>query len=235
MSLKLFPLGDQAITIEFGNGINEETNKLVLARYHELQATPLPGMKEAVPAYNSLTIYYDLLQLSESTQTSTVFERIKSEVENWLRMPLNVTENIERLMRIPVVYDGADLAAVEEQTGLSTEEIITIHSSSHYRVYMLGFLPGFAYMGGLDTRLFTKRKSQPENIKAGDVAIAGMQTGIYPLDSPGGWSVIGRTALRIFQPLAASPTLLQPGDTIIFYPVSIEEFNSISEHADNRH
>ena len=217
MSPALFPLGDAAITIDYGNIIDDGINDRVLARFNDLQRHPLPGMIEAIPAYSSLTIVYDVYELRQKAGQTTVYEWMEEQVRHWLKQEITIASDHFRRIRIPVAYDGADLQSVVSMTGLTKEEIIQLHMSIIYRVYMLGFLPGFAYMGTLPTELQLPRKKQPENIKAGAVAIAGKQTGIYPLDSPGGWWVIGHTDLKLFDASSNEPCLLRPGDRIEFY------------------
>lgn len=217
MSPALFPLGDAAITIDYGNIIDDGINDRVLARFHDLQRHPLPGMIEAIPAYSSLTIIYDLYELREKAGKATVYDWMEEQVSNWLKQEITIVTDDFRRIRIPVSYDGPDLQAVSSMTGLTKEEIIKLHMSVCYRVYMLGFLPGFAYMGTIPTELQLPRKKQPGNIKAGAVAIAGKQTGIYPLDSPGGWWVIGHTDLKLFDAGSSEPCLLRPSDRIEFY------------------
>jgi inhibitor of KinA len=157
---------------------------------------------------------------------------MKQKTEEWLRSPVENKRGSERKIRIPVLYDGKDMRSVMDTTGLKAEDIIRIHTADSYRVYMLGFLPGFSYMGELDERLFTKRKAQPEIVEAGSVAITGKQTGVYPLVSPGGWSVIGRTPMKLFDADAEKPVLLNAGDQVAFYSITRDEFNSIltNEH-----
>jgi inhibitor of KinA len=224
----IFPLGDSALTIDFGNKIDEMSNQEVIARFNRLIDKPIAGMKEAVPAYSSLTIYYDPLSFkTQATNTNTLFEEMRSRVEQWLEEPVSILEQEQRKIRIPVCYAeefAPDSAAVAADKKISVEELIQLHSSRSYRVYMLGFLPGFAYMGEVDKKIITNRKSQPAHTLAGSIGLAGKQTGIYPLDSPGGWNIIGQTPLRLFNPDARDPVLLQAGDEVIFYPISPEEF-----------
>ena len=217
MSPALFPLGDSAITIDYGNIIDDNINDMVLARFHDLQRHPLPGMIEAIPAYSSLTIEYDLYTLRNEAKGGTVYDWISEQVRHWLEKDIPLKGETFRTIRIPVSYDGPDLQRVADQAGISKEEVIRLHMSGHYRVYMLGFLPGFAYMGTLPEKLQLPRKKQPEPILAGSVAIAGKQTGIYPLNSPGGWWVIGKTDLQMFDGDRYEPCLLKPGDRIEFY------------------
>lgn len=235
MSPTLFPLGDNAITIDYGNVINEETNKIVLARFRQLQEEPLPQMTEAVPAYSSLTIYYDPFALRSLSPKGTAYTWMKQQVEEWLAQKTIYKEKEERTIKIPVCYDGSDLGSVMKNTGLVYEDIVSIHSSVIYRIYMLGFLPGFSYMGQLDQRLFTNRKKEPTIVEAGSVAITGLQTGIYPLRSPGGWSVIGRTPFKLFEPTDDSPVLLSAGDRVKFFAITNEEFNSYKKNGNKDH
>lgn len=204
---------------------------MVLARFDQLQQQPFPGMIEAVPAYSTLTIFYDVFALRSLAGQETVYDWMEKRLTQWLLSPVEVERGSSTLKRIPVCYDGADMEAVIHTTGLNADEIISIHCGRKYRVYMLGFLPGFSYMGELDEKLFTKRKPQPSIVEPGSVAITGNQTGIYPLRSPGGWSVIGRTPLTLFSPGSSAPAFLQAGDEVEFFSITVEEFNSIwNEH-----
>ena len=224
----IYPLGDSALTIDFGNVINEKINEHVLNMFNAFQRKPLYGMIEAVPAYSSLTIYYDPLKLKKATtQNNTVFNWIKREVEKFLEEVFWTERPELKLIRIPVCYDeeyGVDMENIAEVKKLSREEIIKLHCSQLYRIYMLGFLPGFSYMGILDERISMPRKHQPKIVAAGSVAIVGKQTGIYPLISPGGWNIIGRTPLKLFDLDRESPILLNAGDTVEFYPIEKNEF-----------
>lgn len=229
----IFPLGDTAVTIDFGNCINETLNKEVIKRFNQLRRKPLPGMIEAVPAYSSLTIYYDMMAVKKMTNvTETAFEWIKKQLEEKLMQLPPQEEAQERNIRIPVCYGkqfAMDIEHLAETNNISIEEIIQLHISKPYKVFMLGFLPGFAYMGEVDEKLIIPRKSQPVNIEPGSVGIAGKQTGIYPLSSPGGWQIIGRTPMKLFDASEEEPTLLRTGDTVQFYPVSANEFYEIQK------
>lgn len=217
MSPSFYPCGDGAITADHGNIIDEKINDLVLSRFQDLQRHPLPGMIEVIPAYSSLTIIYDVYKLRELAGKATVYEWMEKQIRERWEKDIQMHAPSFRTIRIPVAYDGEDLQLVSEMTGISKQEIIRLHSSITYRVYMLGFLPGFAYMGTLPKKLHLPRKDQPVPIKAGSVAIAGKQTGIYPLNSPGGWWVIGHTDIKLFDPESNQPCLLRPGDRIEFY------------------
>lgn len=227
----IFPLGDSALSIDFGNVIDESINQLVIARFHQLQRAPLPFILESVPAYSSLSIFYDAVEIKKiSHPKKSAFEWMKEKTEDWLRLPVQAGEGQGRLIKIPVCYKtefAPDINKVVAQKAISIEELIQIHTAKQYRVYMLGFLPGFAYMGELDERIKMTRKPQPVLIAAGSVGIAGKQTGIYPLDSPGGWQIIGRTPLQLFTSGNDQPTLLQAGDTVQFNVISKNDFYSI--------
>lgn len=224
----LFPLGDSALTIQFGNGISESINREVMERFRQLQQSDLPGIREWVPAYCSITVYYDIMALRKFPGTGqTVQHWVAQQLRDILdkKAAAGITE--ERIVKIPVCYDpeyAPDLSFFSRENNCSHEELIALHTGRTYMVYMLGFLPGFPYMGEVADRLVAPRKPQPVNIKAGSVGIAGRQTGIYPLDSPGGWQVIGRTPLRLFDKEKEEPALLRPGDRVRFYAISKEEF-----------
>lgn len=227
---QLFPLGDSAITIDFGNLIDEPVNRRVIALFHTLRKDPLPGMIEAVPAYSSLAIYYDPIALRKKIPAGKhTFEWLSEQLATLLQQPLTIDDSETTLIQVPVCYDpemGTDLLALATQKNITPEELVRIHTEKEYRVYMLGFLPGFTYMGQVDERIAATRKSQPRQVAAGSVGIAGKQTGIYPLTSPGGWHIIGRTPLVLFDSKKQEPTLLKAGDRIQFVPISKNEFKN---------
>lgn len=222
------PLGVGALVISFGNVIDEAINENVLQLFHCLQNTPLP-FTDIVPAYCSLTVFYDVY--AWRTKEVTAFERVKEALLPFLQQPAQEKKESGRTIAIPVCYAKAFAPDIEElavQKELSVEEVIRLHTEKTYRVYMIGFLPGFPYMGKVDERIATPRKSSPRTaIPAGSVGIAGGQTGIYPFTSPGGWNIIGRTPLRLFDKDRNEPVLLQPGDSITFYPISEDEFENL--------
>lgn len=228
---RIFPLGDSAITIDFGNCINEAVNDEVNARFSQFQKNSLPGVIEIVPAYSSLSIYYDAPVLKKKIPAGqTVYDWIKKIIEDWLQQKENIKEEEKRIIKIPVCYDeefATDIKYLADTKNLSINEVVRIHAAKTYRVYMLGFLPGFAYMGELDERIAMPRKPQPVKIVAGSVGIAGKQTGIYPLASPGGWQIIGRTPLKLFDGNSVDPTLLKAGDFIQFYSITRNDFFEI--------
>ncbi len=256
---KIFPLGDSALTIDFGNVISEEINKKVISLFNHLQQHPLNGMIEAIPAYSSLTIFYDVFLVKQKTQgdttayefmrsnaeefllydvflvkqeiadDTTVYEFMKSTAEEFLLKNIEADTGASNIIRIPVCYDeefGMDLKWMSGQKNISCDEIIQIHCSKNYRVYMLGFLPGFAYMGEVDEKIAAPRKPQPQKIIAGSIGIAGRQTGIYPMNSPGGWQIIGRTPLKLFDANRSEACLLKAGDEAEFYSIPKDEFEN---------
>jgi inhibitor of KinA len=227
-SYKIFFIGDSAATIDFGNVIDEEINKSVIDLFNHLSEHPIEGMIEVIPAYSSVTIYYDVALLRKKISSQKkVYEWIRSELQKLMRHEFENVPANSNLVRIPVCYEnefGIDLQFIAEHKKIFPEDIIRLHVSKPYRVYMLGFLPGFAYMGEVDEQIAIPRKSQPQAIGAGSVGIAGKQTGIYPLNSPGGWQIIGRTPLRMFDKNKEHPCLLKAGDMVEFYSISKDEF-----------
>jgi inhibitor of KinA len=185
-------------------------------------------MIETVPAYSSLTVYYDLFALQKMLNgDKSSFEFIRRKLDERMALPVGDTNESSRAVDIPICYEaefGPDLQQLAKQKNISAEELVRIHLSRSYRVYMLGFLPGFAYMGEVDERISSARKVQPTMVVAGSVGIAGRQTGIYPFQSPGGWQIIGRTPLRLFDTGRSEPSLLKAGDMVRFISISKNEF-----------
>ncbi|EEB73079.1 5-oxoprolinase subunit PxpB [Thermococcus sp. AM4] len=218
--MNLKPLGDSALLVSFGEVIDEETNDRVHALAGAIEKANFEWLIEVVPAYSSLAVIYDPKLID--------FEGVKRAIQG---LEFSAEKFEGKLVEIPVLYGGEygpDLEFVAEYNGLTPEEVIEIHSKPVYRVYFLGFLPGFAYLGGMDERIATPRLEKPRlKVPAGSVGIAGKQTGIYPLESPGGWRLIGRTPLRLFNPSKEPPTLLQPGDRVKFVPIDEEEFEEL--------
>lgn len=221
---RIYNIHDQAITIEFSQEISEATNLLVITMQHAIESSPIKGFVEAVPAYGSLTVYFND-QVSAATVRSWLSD-LSAQVSNTSL----ATEG--KQISIPVCYDpslGLDLPWVAEHLNLSMEAIIDLHTSIAYHVYMIGFIPGFPYMGTLPSALEVPRKQTPSmKIPAGSVAIAGKQTGIYPAEVPGGWQVIGRTPLKMFDPSTTPCSFLNAGDIVQFKPITLEVFNQYS-------
>ncbi len=211
--------GDSALVIEFGDEINQEVNRKVHALADALGKSSLPGLGEAVPTYRSLLIHYDPLCLS--------CDEVKAFVLEVLQKCEEKSPPKARVVEIPVVYGGEfgpDIEFVAEHNGLSVEKVISLHSGVTYTVYMLGFTPGFAYLGGMPEAIATPRLETPRTlVPAGSVGIAGEQAGIYPIATPGGWRLIGRTPLKFFGPERDPPTLLKAGDLVRFVPMDGEE------------
>jgi len=224
----IFPLGDNAILIDFGNELNENVNQKLLAIFRKIKDQNLPGVLDVVPAYSSLTIHYDVMKIFDKARGKSVFDIITDQLKKIVEDDAEISFEENRKISIPVCYDdefGLDLIYLANEKKLSVEEVIQLHTAKTYRVYMIGFLPGFAYMGTVDQRIQMPRKENPRtNVEAGSVGIAGAQTGIYPLQSPGGWQIIGRTPMQLFNKEKTEPVLLQPGDEIEFFSISKHEF-----------
>lgn len=234
----IFPLGDSAITIDLGNCIDEQRNMTALALYEWLQAQPVPGVLDIIMAYSSVSVFYDPAALG----TEEGYPRMEELLQNaWKEagatVDLSPAGGAGQLWELPVCYEGEyapDIASVAEQRGLSAGDVVALHTAVTYRVYMIGFLPGFPYLGSVDQRLQVSRKEQPVPVRAGGVGIAGMQTGIYPLNSPGGWPIIGRTPVRLFEPHSDPPVRIRSGDWVRFYPVTPADFNRWSGVPDSK-
>ncbi len=209
------PLGDSALLIQLGDEIDPAINQHVHALNALLHAASFYGIVETVPAYCTLLVHYDPLQLT--------FDQVARWVRGQMQRVDDSVHRTPRRLEVPVRYggaSGADLEAVAASRGISSADVIRIHSEREYTVYMMGFTPGFPYMGTLDERLVMPRLETPRVlVKAGTVAIAGSQTGIYPLDSPGGWHMLGWTPLKLFDPASESPFLFAPGDIVKFMPL----------------
>jgi inhibitor of KinA len=190
MNPQIYELGDSALTIEFGNEISGNLHQEVMKRFYQFQSVPLPGTLDLIPAYTSLTIVFDLGVVASRFQG---LKGMKNLIEEKLAEPFSAVIPEGRLHEIPCLYEGPDLAFVASNCGLSEADVIRIHSEKEYHIFFLGFLPGFAYMGTTDERITVVRKEKPVTIQAGDIGLAGNQTGIYPSNSPGGWQIIGRT------------------------------------------
>jgi KipI family sensor histidine kinase inhibitor len=207
----MFPLSDSSILIKLGDAIDPLLNQRVHALAAQLGLNPLEGVTETVPGYASLVVHYDPLVRSQAEITDWLSAQLDSNTEAALRPP--------RRIEIPVIYNGPDLAFVAEHCHLKVGDVIRIHSETEYTVYMMGFMPGFPYLGKLPESLVTPRLATPRShVPAGSVAIAAGQTGIYPVDSPGGWQLIGHTFLALYDVRREPPFLLAPGDRVRFIP-----------------
>jgi KipI family sensor histidine kinase inhibitor len=212
--------GDTGLLIEFGDKIDLPTHRRIMRLLHALKSRGIQGIVDLVPSYASMLVQIDPWLIS--------FERLQMNLDECLDdIRESDTPENSRIVEIPVRYGGSfgpDMEEVCRYHRLLPEEVIALHTAPLYTVFMIGFTPGFPYLGGLDERLFTPRKQTPRKIvPAGSVGLADKQTGIYSIDSPGGWQLIGRTPLRLFNPNAESPFLLEPGDRIRFIPLSTED------------
>jgi inhibitor of KinA len=221
---RVLAAGDAALTIEFGSTIDPEINDRVMAFSRVVDRLFLSGVIDVVPTYRSVTVYVDPMRID----VVSLAECLKALAES---LP-PTTPRRSRMMKIPVLYGGEhgpDLAAVAAFAGRSVEDVIALHVSVDYRVYMLGFSPGFPYMGRIPDEIAMPRLATPRaKVPAGSVGIAGSQTGIYPLESPGGWRLIGRTPLRLYDPSRPKPFLLEPEDRVRFVLVDQDEYARLS-------
>ena len=219
-SISILPCGDGALTVEFGEKIDAGINARVCTLARRIAAERVGGIRETVPTFRSLLVTYDAAVWS--------FGKLSRKLRRLAELPDEGGTAVKRIIEIPVLYGGKygeDLPDVAAHAGLSEEEVIRRHSEQEYLIYMLGFLPGFAYLGGLDKSIETPRLETPRTrIPAGSVGIGGAQTGIYPLDSPGGWRLIGNTPLRPYDPARKEPFLYHAGDYIKFEPVDEAEY-----------
>lgn len=220
---KIKPAGDSAILIEFGNEINPEINKRISATIHLIKHQQIEGIVDIIPAFCSLLISYD--------PRAIAYDSLISRLKKLLKIEVSLEDNETIITEIPVCYGGSfgpDISNVAKNAGLTEEEVKEIHTGSDYLIYMLGFLPGFTYLGGLDEKIHTPRLANPRvKIPAGSVGIGGSQTGIYPLESPGGWQLIGKTPVKTYDPNRDIPILFEAGQYIRFVEISEEEYYKI--------
>ena len=213
--IRWLPLGDSALTLVFADEIDPRVHARILAVARRLREQPPRGISEVVPAYATLGVWFNPLERDAADLASELVE-IAEASDGRI-----VGSSDHRDFLIPVRYDGPDLDEVAARLGLSSDEVIRRHTATTYRVYLLGFVPGFAFLGLLDPALELPRRSSPRlKVPAGSVAIAGRQTAVYPLDTPGGWHLLGRTDLALFDPQRDPPALLGVGDTVRFEAIS---------------
>lgn len=218
-------LGHETLLMQWSGHIDEEILKSILQVMSALEDNPIRGVKEWNSTYNSLAIHFDAHKIS--------FPELRLKLEDFRSK--ESAQVIARKWTLPVLYDpsvGIDLEAFCLHKNLSINELISLHTTPTYRIFFIGFLPGFMYLGGLDPSLHLPRKADPDrSIPPGSVAIGGAQTGIYPVESPGGWHVIGNSPLSYFDPTLEKPCFIQPGDEIVFSSVSPSRFEEIKELA----
>ena len=209
---RILTFGDSCVSVQFASAIDPVVNARCIALAASLESLALRGVLDVVPTYNAVTVHFDPLA-ADGGALSTELGRLAGTAP-----PAPAAES--RTIEIPVSYGGAsgpDLGAVAEFAECSEADVVQLHMQARYRVYMLGFLPGFAYMGTVDRRIAMPRLDTPRmRVNAGSVGIAGEQTGIYPCDTPGGWRIIGRTSAKLFDATRAQPSLLKAGDYVTF-------------------
>jgi inhibitor of KinA len=221
VNYRIVPAGDSALIVEFEERIDPAVNARTIACADAIQTAGIAGVRDVVPTYRSVAVYFDPLR----TDSDALIERITHEAEH-VAVPAAITA---APVRIPVCYGGElgpDLAAVATFAGSTPDEVVQLHSSVIYRVFMLGFVPGFAYLGLVDERIAMPRHSTPRvRVPTGSVGIAGVQTGIYPAETPGGWQLIGRTPLKPFDASRREPFLMKAGDAVQFFPIDRGEYD----------
>jgi KipI family sensor histidine kinase inhibitor len=224
---RILPCGDAALAVEFGDQVDEAINGKVLALDRAVADAAVDGVMETVPTYRSLLVHYDPLTLS--------FADLSTRLLAFARTAHNATTN-RRRWRVPVVYGGEfgiDLEAVAERHGVSTDEIVRMHTAGEYYVAMLGFMPGFAYLAGLDPKLATPRRDDPRTLTpAGTISIGGVQAGIQCLAGPSGWHLLGRTPVRTYHPRREPVFLVEPGDAVTFFRIDAREWDALDRAAD---
>jgi inhibitor of KinA len=224
-----YPLGDSAIVIQLGNEISEITRQHILSIGNFLEEYSFEGFIEYVPAFTTVTLFYDPLVTDYETVEPLLEEMLEELGEEEIKAD-TLTVNI------PVLYgglSGPDLSFVATHAGISEAEVIALHTSAEYLVYMIGFAPGFPYLSGLNEKIAVPRKETPRSkIPAGSVGIAGLQTGVYPIETPGGWQVIGQTPIKLFDAERHPPALLKAGGKLRFVAITEEEFEEMKRQAD---
>lgn len=222
---KILPSGDCAVTVEFSNSISEDVNRRIRTFYENIKHAEIKGITDIIPAFCSVLVSYDPQFIT--------YKSLCAQLQQNLNISNDTDTKQKKIVTIPVCYEGEygpDLKFVADHAGLSMEEVIKIHTSRDYLIYMLGFQPGFPYLGGLDERIFTPRLSTPRTlIRAGSVGIGGEQTGLYPLASPGGWQIIGTTPVKAYNPQKTPSIPYEAGDYIRFCPITKEQFLEIEK------
>jgi inhibitor of KinA len=238
--MEIVPLGDSALIVRIREQFEdapEETQDEVLRTFQRLQSAAIPGVIELAPAYTSVAVFFEPVDVAKASGTS-------SEIFDWLATRIRASavgapkrswsrRSPSRTVEIPVCYDpefAPDLEDVARHAQISTEQVVELHSAAEYRVACVGFVPGFPFLAGLPKKIVTPRRATPrKEIAPGSVGIGGAQTGIYPLRSPGGWNLIGRTPLKLFEPAKDPPTLLRAGDRVRFRAITREEFDAFDQ------
>jgi inhibitor of KinA len=223
--VKLLVAGEHGLVVEFGSVISPKINVFVQQFTRLITASTILGILEVVPTYRSVTVYFDPLAITRQNLSQSV-KKILSDIK-----PQELKYLSSPIVHVPVCYGGVlgpELEYVARYAGLSIREVITIHTSKPYLVYMLGFTPGFPYLGGLQEQLVVPRQEKPRvKVPAGSVGIGGNQTGFYPIESPGEWWLIGRTPLKAFSPKHSNPFLVTAGDYVQFIDIELDEYFKI--------
>lgn len=217
---RIVPAGDSVVIVEFEDRIDPVVNARAIAVCERLQTAAISGIRDVVPTYRAVAVYYDPLR--------TDYDNLRARLEHEAGHAVGHVQNDREPVRVPVCYGddlGPDLGAVAAFARMTEADVIRLHTSSTYRVFMLGFVPGFAYMGLVDARIAVPRHSTPRvRVPVGSVGIAGVQTGIYPAETPGGWQLIGRTPLKVFDASRDEPCLVRAGDAVQFFAIDRDEF-----------
>jgi inhibitor of KinA len=221
-AFRIVPAGDSAIIVEFEERIDPGVNARAIACARAIQSAQLPGVRDVVPTYRSVAVYFDPLR--------TDHDGLVARLEQEAAQPVPATAVDAEPVRIPVCYGGElgpDLEGVASFAGMSESDVVRTHADATYRVFMLGFVPGFAYLGIVDQRIAMPRRSTPRvRVPVGSVGIAGVQTGVYSAETPGGWQLIGRTPVKPFDPSRVEPFLMKAGDAVRFYAIDRAEYDA---------
>jgi KipI family sensor histidine kinase inhibitor len=225
---RIVPAGDASLIVELAARIDSDVNARLIGLARAIREAAIQGVVEVVPAYGSLAVYFDPLKVDA--------EGLTPHIEELLEKPAAATTHVEpRVITVPVCYGGSfgpDLGVIAAFAGLSEADVVLMHASTSYRVFMLGFLPGFAYLGTVNPRIAAPRRDMPRaRVAAGSVGIAGGQTGVYPFETPGGWQIVGRTPIRPCDFTRAAPFLFAPGDHVRFEPIEAQEFDHLESSA----
>lgn len=227
-NVKFLPAGDKALIVEFGNEISEEINNIVIILSFFIETLNLAEIEEVVPTYRSLLIYYNPLY--------TDIIELKNKIQDLIKNLPAAKARDSKTFFVPVLYGGEfgpDLSFVAKFNNLSEPEVVRLHTGVKYKIYMIGFAPGFTYLGGMIEKISAPRLETPRKlVKAGSVGIAGKQTGIYPIDDPGGWRIIGRTPIKLYNPFNNPPVLFSAGDYIKFEAISQNEYDKIAKQVE---
>jgi inhibitor of KinA len=218
---RVVPLGDSALLVEFENRIDQAINERCIVLAEALEARGVAGVRDVVPAYRTVAVYFDPLKTDASL--------LERELQQAVAAPASAARTPRQVIRVPVCYgavDGPDIGDVARFARTSEAEIVALHTAAIYRVFMLGFSPGFAYMGAVDARIAAPRRATPRTaVPVGSVGIAGQQTGIYPSETPGGWQLVGRTPLRVFDASRTPASLFRAGDRVQFFAINRDQWD----------